>query len=128
PEQARAGELDGRSDLFSVGLILYELVTGEKAYRGDTVVAVLYKIVNEVPDLGLLPRGAQWEKLRAVVTRALQRRPEDRYPDARSMSADLLEALRDLGGTGDWMTPFDHGSLLRAPRKSRGAPTPLPPP
>src|SRR5262245_11247181 len=125
PEQTRAMELDGRSDLFSVGLILYELVTGEMSYRGDTIVAVLYKIANEPPDLSLLPRGAQWERLRAVVTRALQRKPEDRYPDARSMSSDLQEARRELGGTGDWMTPFDQGSLLRAPRKSRaGTPTP----
>jgi serine/threonine protein kinase len=117
PEQARSGELDGRSDLFSMGLILYELVTGEKAYRGDTIVAVLFKIVNEAPDLGLLPRGPEWERLRAIVTRALQKRPDDRYPDARSMSADLLEALRELGGSGDWMSPFDQGLLLRAPRK-----------
>jgi eukaryotic-like serine/threonine-protein kinase len=109
PEQARSGELDGRSDLFSMGLILYE--------------AVLFKIVNEAPDLRLLPRGPEWERLRAIVTRALQKRPEDRYPDARSMSADLLEALRELGGTGDWMTPFDHGLLLRAPKK----PSPPPP-
>jgi len=129
PEQARAGELDGRSDLFSVGLILYELVTGEKAYRGDTIVAVLFKIVNEAPDLALLPRGGQWEKLRAVVTRALQRSPADRYPDARSMSSDLVEALHDLGGGGDWMAPFDLTLLLRAPRKATtGAATPLPSP
>jgi serine/threonine-protein kinase len=127
PEQARAGELDGRSDLFSMGLILYELVTGEKAYRGATIVAVLYKIVNEAPDVGLLPRGAQWEKLRAVVMRALQRHPSDRYPDARSMSTDLLEALRDLGGSGNWMAPFDHTLLLRAPRKAAlGVGTPVP--
>jgi serine/threonine protein kinase len=129
PEQARAGPLDGRSDLFSVGLILYELVTGEKAYRGDTVVAVLYKVVNEAPDLRLFPPGPQWGRLRAIVTRALQRRPQDRYADARTMSADLLEALRELGGTGDWMTPSDQGLLVRAPRKpGLGTPTPSPSP
>jgi serine/threonine protein kinase len=134
PEQARSGELDGRSDLFSMGLILYELLTGEKAYRGDTVVAVLYKIINEAPDLRLLPRDPEWERLRGIVTRALQKKPENRYPDARSMSADLLEALRELGGAGDWMTPFDQGLLRRAPRKaappSLAAETPaaLPPP
>jgi eukaryotic-like serine/threonine-protein kinase len=129
PEQAKGGELDGRSDLFSVGLILYELVTGEKAYRGNTIVAVLFKIANEAPDLGLLPPGAQWEKLRAIVTRALQRKPEDRYPDARSMSAELREALRELGGSGDWMTPSDQGLLVRAPRKpGLGTLTPSPAP
>ena len=129
PEQARAGSLDGRSDLFSVGLILYELVTGEKAYRGETIVAVIFKITNEAPDLGLFPRGAQWERLRAIVTRALQRKPDDRYPDARSMSADLLDALRELGGTGDWMTPSDQGLLARPPKRpGLGTPTPSPSP
>jgi serine/threonine-protein kinase len=128
PEQVRTGDLDGRSDLFSVGLILYELVTGEKAYRGDTVVAVLYKITNERPDLGLLPPGPRWEKLRAIITRALQRKAEDRYPDARAMSADIEEALRDLGWSGDWRTASDQAVLARPRPGGRppGAPTPTP--
>src|SRR5688572_17858779 len=54
PEQVRALDLDGRSDLFSAGLILYELVTGERAYRGDSLVALMYAIAHEDPDLGLL--------------------------------------------------------------------------
>src|SRR5512144_1113112 len=87
PEQASAGEIDGRSDLFSAGLILYELVTGEKAYKADTFVAMLYKITHEPPDLSLIPQGGEWESLRAVLTRALTRRADDRYPDAHAMSA-----------------------------------------
>jgi serine/threonine-protein kinase len=129
PEQARAGELDGRSDLFSVGLILYELVTGEKAYRGDTIVAVLFKIANEPPNLELIPRGPQWERLRTIISRALQRKPEDRYADARAMSADLQEALKELGGSADWMTPSDQAVLVRArPAAARAGVSPTPPP
>ncbi len=129
PEQVRAGDLDGRSDLFSVGLILYELVTGEKAYQGDTVVAVLYKIANENPDLGLIPRGARWEKLRSIITRALQRKPEERYVDARAMSTDILEALQELGGSADWMTPSDQALLVRArPAATRAGVSGAPPP
>ncbi|PYQ11115.1 MAG: hypothetical protein DMF80_22565, partial [Acidobacteria bacterium] len=60
PEQVRGDSLDGRSDLFSAGLILYELVTGEKAYQGDSVVALVYKIAHEDADLSLLPRGEKW--------------------------------------------------------------------
>ena len=74
PEQVAAGELDGRSDLFSAGLILYELVTGEKAFQADSLVSIMYKILHEAPDLGLIPDGRQWERLRAVLARALARK------------------------------------------------------
>jgi serine/threonine-protein kinase len=109
PEQVRAGELDGRSDLFSAALILYELVTGEKAYRGDSIVSLLFKIANEDPDLSLLPRGDRWLALRRVLERALQREPAGRYRDASTMAADLLAAWRELGGSGDWSAGVDLG-------------------
>jgi serine/threonine-protein kinase len=102
PEQVSGDYLDGRSDLFSTGLILYELVTGEKAYAGDSVVALLYKIAHETPDLSLIPTGSEWRSLRKVLVRALARDPEARYPDARSMSTELTQGLRDLGGGADW--------------------------
>jgi hypothetical protein len=113
PEQASAGEVDGRSDLFSAGLILYELVTGEKAYRADSFVAMLYKIIHEPPDLALIPEGREWERLRAVLTRALARKADDRYPDARAMSAELAQALVDLGGAVDRAAPADQALLVR---------------
>jgi serine/threonine-protein kinase len=115
PEQAMGGQVDGRSDLFSVGLILYELVTGEKAYRGDTVVALIFKIAHEDADLTLLPRGPQWDRLRKVLARALARKREERYPDARGMAAELAEALGDLGGSGDWTVASDLGLIVRRP-------------
>jgi serine/threonine-protein kinase len=122
PEQARGAALDGRSDLFSAGLILFELVTGEKAYAADSVVAVLFKIVQEEPDFDRIPRGAAWTRLRAVLQRSLQKKPEDRYPDARAMAADLELALQDLGGSFDPVAGADQ-ALLRGmtPR-----PTPVP--
>jgi serine/threonine-protein kinase len=113
PEQVSAGELDGRSDLFSAGLILYELVTGEKAFKADSVVSIMYKILHEAPDLALIPEGRQWERLRAVLARALARRPEDRYPDARAMSAEVGQALADLGGTVDLTASADQALLVR---------------
>jgi serine/threonine-protein kinase len=113
PEQARGADLDGRSDLFSVGLILYELVTGEKAFRGDTVVSLLFKIVNEPPDFGLIPRGAAWDRLRQVLARSVAKSPADRYPDAASMASELILAWKDLGGSGDWQSGFDPGRRAR---------------
>jgi len=132
PEQASAGEIDGRSDLFSAGLILYELVTGEKAYRADSIVAMIYKLMHEPPDLSLIPEGRQWERLRAVLTRALSRRPEDRYPDARAMSAEVGQALADLGGTVDLTAAADQALLVRPKPTLRmapaaGTPRPAPP-
>ena len=113
PEQVASGELDGRSDLFSAGLILYELVTGEKAIQADTVVSAMYKILHESPDLALIPGGPGWQRLRAVLERALARRPEDRYPDARAMLSELAQALVDLGGTVDLSVPADQALLVR---------------
>jgi len=113
PEQVRAGHLDGRSDLFSAGLILYELVTGEKAYKSESVVGLLYKIAHEAPDLSLLPRGPEWDRLRAIFARALAHEPDERYPDARTMSADLIAALQDFGGSLDWTAPSDLGLISR---------------
>jgi eukaryotic-like serine/threonine-protein kinase len=126
PEQASAGEIDGRSDLFSAGLILYELVTGEKAYKADSIVAMIYKITHEPPDLSLIPEGPEWQRLRGVLTRALARKPEDRYPDARAMSAELAQALVDLGGTVDGAAPSDQALLVRPRAAVRAAPAPGP--
>ncbi|HEY8151015.1 MAG TPA: serine/threonine-protein kinase, partial [Vicinamibacteria bacterium] len=113
PEQVTAAAVDGRSDLFSAGLILYELVTGEKAFQGDSVVALMYKIAHEDPDLSLIPRGAKWDRLRAVLTRAFFKDAVRRYPTAAAMSADLALALQDLGGSLDDAAASDKGMLRR---------------
>jgi len=127
PEQVSSGEVDGRSDLFSVGLILYELVTGEKAYRGDTVVSLLYKIVHEQPDLGLIPKGPQWERLNQVLARSLAKDRETRYRDAHAMGAELAQALLDLGGSPDWMTRSDQALKMRSRPAGEAAPVPSAP-
>jgi len=130
PEQVGAHHVDGRSDLFSAGLILYELVTGEKAYQAATLVAVLYKITHEEPDFRLLPRGGQWERLRAVLKRALARNPDERYPDAAAMATDLALALQELGGSVDGAAPSDRGVMRTAPWAAPARPeeTRQPPP
>jgi hypothetical protein len=114
PEQVTAGAVDGRSDLFSAGLILYELVTGEKAFQGDSVVSLMYKIAHEDPDLTLIPRGSKWDRLRAVLTRAFFKDAVRRYPTAAAMSADLALALQDLGGSIDDAAASDKGMVRRA--------------
>jgi serine/threonine-protein kinase len=122
PEQVRAGDLDGRSDLFSAGLILYELVTGEKAYQADSIVALLFKIAHERPDFELIPKGASWDRLRAVLERSLAKDKASRYPDAHAMAGDLEMALRDLGGS------FDRGAGADQAILGGVTPRPMPQP
>jgi serine/threonine-protein kinase len=126
PEQVRTGLVDGRSDLFSAGLILYELVTGEKAYQADNVASLLYRIAHEDPALGQLPAGPEWQGVRKVVTRALARERDERYPDAHAMSIDLARALEDLGGPAPGAPAWD--SLLVPPAPAAAVPAPAPPP
>jgi eukaryotic-like serine/threonine-protein kinase len=97
PEQVRAEAVDGRSDLFSAGLILYELVTGQKAYQADSLTALLVKIAQEPPDLSRLPVGREWTSLRQVIERALARERDERYPDAEAMAIELRTAVGAIG-------------------------------
>jgi eukaryotic-like serine/threonine-protein kinase len=101
-EQALGRRLDARSDLFSLGCVLYELVAGHKAFHGSSVAEVVSEVVDKEPEMGLIRNGPEWQRLRAVITRSLQKRPEDRYPDAAAMREDLAEALYELGGNADW--------------------------
>jgi eukaryotic-like serine/threonine-protein kinase len=120
PEQVKARPVDGRSDLFSAALILYELVTGEKAYQGDSVVALVYKIAHEDPELDLIPRGPQWDRLRDVLVRGLAKDPDERYATAAAMAADLALALQDLGGSIDGAAASDKGVVKRTSYTAAG--------
>jgi serine/threonine-protein kinase len=105
PEQARRQRLDGRSDLFAVGCVLYEMVTGKKAFSADSLKGALVKVLAEEPGMDLVPDASEWRRLRGVITKALQKKPEDRYPDALAMRADLALALKKLGDSADWTPP-----------------------
>ncbi len=91
PEQARGGrELDGRSDLFSLGCMLHECLAGEKPFRGDSVTAVLMKILTEEPPPLDCQKTGLPPALAPVVKRALAKNSAERYGTGR----ELLEALR----------------------------------
>ena len=79
PEQVRGRPLDGRTDVFSAGVILYELLAGERPFKGDDVTAILYKIVNEEPPpLSLDALGEIGARLRGVIEKALAKDPAAR--------------------------------------------------
>jgi serine/threonine-protein kinase len=94
PEQARAQKLDGRSDLFSLGCILYEMLAGQKAFRGDSVTAIIFKIITEEPPpLRELDPTVPDEMLR-IIAKALAKAPEKRYQSGRELADDLIAITR----------------------------------
>ncbi|MFQ5695668.1 MAG: protein kinase, partial [Terriglobia bacterium] len=92
PEQAQGGRVDRRSDIFSLGTMLYEVLTGEKAFPGNTPTAIIYKIVNEEPIPPRMIEPGIEPGLEKVVRKALTKNPLARYQTCREMQADLKAA------------------------------------
>jgi len=118
PEQAAGKSIDQRSDIFSTGIVLYELIAHAKMFEGDSAIQILTKVrdaeYRPLPEVvsGLHP------KVHAIVDRALAKDPEQRYQSCSEMAADLEECIIELGlrpnarGLAQYMrTLFDTGAL-----------------
>jgi serine/threonine-protein kinase len=93
PEQARGESVDARSDVYSVGCLLYELVTGAPPFTGDSPVSVAYQHVREDPRLPSSVNPAIPADLDAILLKALSKNPANRYQSAAEMRNDLLRSL-----------------------------------
>jgi serine/threonine-protein kinase len=123
PEQYMGEATDGRTDIFSAGVILYELLTGERPFRGDSSGQIMQRILHDTPpnpsELNAkVPPAADW-----VVQKALAKDAQDRFPSAREFQVALYAALPDQQGA-DAAAPADAGrnsqGLVSAARKLRG--------
>lgn len=92
PEQARGETVDTRSDLYSCGCMLFELLTGRAPFKGDSAVSVAYQHVAEMPPLPSSIAADISPELDRMVMKSLAKRPEERYQDAAAMRSDMVRA------------------------------------
>ena len=93
PEQARGAQVDPRSDLYSLGVVLYEMITGSPPFAGDSAVAIAYKHVQENPTPPRRIDPSLPETLEAITLKTLAKNPANRYPSAQDLRADLRRYL-----------------------------------
>ncbi len=120
PEQIQGGEVDARSDIFSFGVVLFEMLTGRIPFRGEHEAALMYSIVNEEaePLQMYLPEASS--ELLHIMSRALEKDPEDRYQTVHDMVIDLRRLKKDS-------TRVSRATLSHTPPPpSTGVPEPPP--
>ena len=131
PEQARGEVVDARSDLYSTGVVLFELLTGKAPFTGDSAVAIAYQHVSEMPAIPSTIDPGVSPEIDAVVMRALAKRADDRYQSASDFRADVERAIAGSPVTAAvptivadqtaMMTPLDASGISSENRQVAGS-------
>ena len=109
PEQAEGKPVDARTDIFSFGVVLYEMLAGQRPFQGDSNLAILTAILHQQPATLKKVRPDTPAEVQAIISRCLEKDRERRYPSA-------AEVWKDLAACQSRLTAFSLRSLLRKPR------------
>lgn len=128
PEQVRGDPVDGRSDLFSLAVVLYELLCGEKPFTGATVSSILYRIVHEDPQQPAIAPERLGPAFRGVLAQALAKDPSARFRTGEELAAAVRAACRAGAPPGRSVEPAEaRRQAARAAPAASAIPLPRPP-
>ena len=114
PEQVREADVNHHSDMFSLGVVMYEMLTGRRPFEGDSDYATLFKIGNEDPPAPSVLRPGLPAGLDAVIQKAMQKKPENRFPQWADFSDALLGVSKASAGKKEQHREGERFSQMRA--------------